>query len=151
MTNYTADAFRDTTNINIEAAKYLFENYSFEYILSSIFSQDPLEKFFGQARQRCGGNFYIDIVDVLAVMKMLILHQLLKLDLLPDPCASLKCPSCTENVHPDDIDVLRSLSLINTQELLQSDDQLQHKTIYIAGYFTRQTNNETDSEECVSS
>ena len=70
LTQYTASAFKDSTIFNIEATKHLLENYSFEYILSAIFSQDPLEKFFGQARQRCGGNFYIDIADVLAVTKM---------------------------------------------------------------------------------
>ena len=35
--------------------------FHFQYILPSIFSQDPLEKCLGQARQRCGGNYYIDI------------------------------------------------------------------------------------------
>ena len=147
LTSYTADAFKVTTNFNIEAAKHLFECHKFDYVLSAIFSQDPLEKFFGQARQRCGGNFYIDILDVLAVMRMQILHQLLKLDLMPDPCATLKCPSCTESVHPDDINVLHTLSLVNTQELLQSDGELKHKAIYIAGYVTKQTSFQTDDPE----
>ena len=151
LTNYTADALKDTTKFNMEAAKYLFENYpKFQYILPAIFSQDPLEKFFGQARQRCGGNFYIDIVDVLAVMRMQIAHQLLTYDLLPDPCATSKCPSCTENPHPDDVDVICSLSLTDTQELVQSDRELKHKAIYIAGYITNQTKIEHDSEESVS-
>ena len=123
----------------------------FEYILSAIFSQDPLEKFFGQARQRCGGNFYIDIVDVLAVMKVQILHQLLKHDIMPDPCNSMKCPSCTEQVHPDDIDIVRILSLVDTQELLGTDDDLKHKAVYIAGYIAKQSADEYDAEECVSS
>ena len=70
LTHYTANAFNDTTVYNIQASKYLFEKFSFDYILSAVFSQDPLEKFFGQARQRSGGNFYIDIFDVLAVTKM---------------------------------------------------------------------------------
>ena len=151
LTSYTADAFKFSTEYNIQAAIYLFENYSFEYILSAIFSQDPLEKFFGQARQRCGGNFYIDIIDVLAVMKMQILHQLLKHDLLPDACHSLKCPSCTEQVHPDDVDVVRSLTLADTQEMLKSDDQMKHKVIYIAGYIAKQSKDDYDAEECVSS
>ena len=130
LTSYTADAFKVTTEYNIEAAIYLLEKYSFSYILSAIFSQDPLEKFFGQARQRCGGNFYIDIVDVLAVAKMQILHQLLKHDLLPDACHSLKCPSCTEEVNPDDVDIVRTLTIADTQKLFDSEDQMKHKVIY---------------------
>ena len=88
---------------------FLFENYSFSYILSAIFFLDPLEKLFGQARQRCGGNFYIDIADILVVMRMQILHQLLKRDLLPDPCSTVRYPSCTLESTFEDIDVLQSL------------------------------------------
>ena len=54
LTLQTANAFVLTTENNIEAAK-----------------QDPAEKLFGQARQRCGGNFYI---DVMAVAKYCISH-----------------------------------------------------------------------------
>ena len=93
-----------TTENNIEAAKHI-ENHNFNYILRAVNSQDPAEKFSGQARQRCGGNFYIDTVDVMAVVKMQVLHQLLKHDLLPDKRHSYKCPNCTQEVNPDDIDV----------------------------------------------
>ena len=44
---------------NIDAAKYLIKEHSFKYVL-------PAEKSFGQARQRKGGNFYIDVSDVVA-------------------------------------------------------------------------------------
>ena len=153
LTSYTADAFKVTTEYNIEAAIYLLENYSFSYILSAIFSQDPLEKFFGQAKQRCGGNFYIDIVDVPSVAKMQILHQQLKHNLPPDACHSLKCPSCTEEVNPDDVDVVRTLTIADTQKLFDSEDQMKHKVIYIAGYIAKnhKLTDEDDSEECVSS
>ena len=79
LTLQTANAFVLTTENNIEAAKHLLENHHFNYILPAVNSQDPVEKFFGQARQRCGGNFYIDIVDVMGVAKMQVLHQLLNI------------------------------------------------------------------------
>lgn len=82
---------------------------------------------------------------------MQVLHQLLKYDLLPDPCATLKYPSCSENIYPDDIDVVRSLSLESTQELLHSDSEIKQKIIYIAGYVSKQSDFEHESEECVSS
>ena len=39
--------------------------------------------FFGQTRQRGGGNFYIDTVDIMAAAKVVNLHTLLKYDILP--------------------------------------------------------------------
>ena len=110
-----------------------------------------MEKLFGQARQRCGGNFYIDIVDVLAVMRMQILHQLLKRDLLPDPCSTVKCPSCTLEPTSDDIDVLQSLNFSATQELLASEDTMKHKVIYIASYIAKNHPQVDNDEESISS
>ena len=88
LTTYIADAFKRPTKCNINTARYLLENYLFSYVLSAMFSQDPLEKLFGQTRQRCGGNYFIDIVEIMAVMKMPILHQPLQHDLLSGPCYS---------------------------------------------------------------
>ena len=55
QTPYTANTFTVTTKNNISAAKYLLLTHNFENVLPSKFSQDPLEKFFGQTRQRFGG------------------------------------------------------------------------------------------------
>ena len=49
MTQNTADAFIITTTNAIAAAQYLFDNHDYQYILPAVFSQDPVEKFFGQA------------------------------------------------------------------------------------------------------
>ena len=108
LTAYTADAFIVTTDHNIPAAIHLFSSNDFSYILPAVFSQDPLEKVFGTARQRCGGNFYIDYGDVLAVAKIQVnsMHQLLKHDLIPDKCLSFKCPNCTEELDYNDLDAL---------------------------------------------
>ena len=57
MTKFTAAAFIVTTKSSIAAATYLLAHHHFEFVLPAVFSQDPLEKFFGQARQRHGGNF----------------------------------------------------------------------------------------------
>ena len=88
LATYIADAFKRPTKCNINTARYLLENYLFSYVLSAMFSQDPLEKLFGQTRQRCGGNYFIDIVEIMAVMKMPILHQPLQHDLLSGPSYS---------------------------------------------------------------
>ena len=66
LTKQTSSAFIVTTKSNIDAANYLLTEMKFNYVLPSIFAEEVLEKFFGIARQRCGGNFYIDIVDIMA-------------------------------------------------------------------------------------
>ena len=139
LTAYTANAFTVTTKNNISAAKYLLQTHNFEYVLPSVFSQDPLEKFFGQARQRFGGNFYIDVKDVLVAGKVQRLHQMVKYDAIrkdnsnSDPHA-LRCSSCEDELCEEDIDLLESFQICNTGELLDSSDPLKQKVVFIAGY-----------------
>ena len=54
------------------------------------------------------GSFYIGIVDVMAAAKMQVLHQLLKLDIVPDKSLSYTSPSCTEEVTSDNINVVQN-------------------------------------------
>ena len=83
LTKMTASAFITTTKTNIEAATFLLSEMNFKYILQAVFADEALEKFFGQTRQRSGGNFYIDVGDVMAAAKTFNLHNLLKNNLLP--------------------------------------------------------------------
>ena len=66
----TAEAFTVSTRNIVDAAKLLLADKDFNYVLLAIFANEPLEKFFGQARQRRGGNFYIDVVDIMAAAKI---------------------------------------------------------------------------------
>jgi len=137
LTKFTADAFLVTTRFNIAAATELLINQHFRYVLSAVFSQDPLEKFFGQARQRFGGNFYIDIGDVLAAAKVQRLHQLLKLDIIPKDDSQRTCRMCTATLDEQDLELLQDFTLIDTQILIESEDSQKHKIIFVAGYLTR--------------
>ena len=56
---------------------------NFQNVLPRIFSDDALEKFFGQSRQRSGGNFYIDVVDINAAANIVNLKSLIKYDIFP--------------------------------------------------------------------
>ena len=134
LTKFTAEAFVITTINNIAASKHLLENCDFQYILPAIFSQDPLEKFFGQARQRCGGNFYIDIVDVMSAGKTQHVHQLVKYDIIPHGTADRNCSVCDLDIQETDIQLLHELSVEDTQNLLNSNDPLKHKVVYIGGF-----------------
>ena len=74
LTKFTTDAFINTTKANIAAAIRLQDEYNFKYVLPALWSQNFIENFFGQAMQRMGGNFYIDICDVMSAGKVLNLH-----------------------------------------------------------------------------
>ena len=73
LTKFTADAFIVTTKFSVAAATYLLTHHQFEFVLPAVFSQDPLEKFFGQAKRHVG-NFYIDVGDVISACKAQRLH-----------------------------------------------------------------------------
>ena len=59
LTKFTADAFLITTKFNIATATELLTVHHFRYVLPAVFTQEFLEKFFGQARQQYGGNFIL--------------------------------------------------------------------------------------------
>ena len=154
MTQSTADAFVVTTSNVISAAEYLLKEHSFQYLLPAIFSQDPLEKFFGQARQRCGGNFYIDIKDVIAAGKFQQMHQLINCDAVPE-CSSNKgtnCSECNRELLPEDIDLLQEININDTQLLLESSGIMKEKIVFLGGFLAHKHEEQNvDEEEEISS
>ena len=135
MTVYTGNAFVTTTKTNIDAAKYLIEEQSFKFVLPAVFSQSPLEKFFGQARQRKGGNFYIDLTDVLAASKVQGLHTLIKLDLKPVGTTGIECELCPIDPLEEDLEHLSTVKISDSQTLV-TKSIFKEKIVYIAGYLT---------------
>jgi hypothetical protein len=127
------------------AATELLSDHHFSYFLPAVFSQDLLEKFFGQARQRFGGNFYIDIGDVIAAAKVQRLHQLLKLDIIPKDDAQRTCSNCTATPEEQDLEVLQDITTDDTENLIHSDDSLKHKIIFVAGFLTRKYDTQSAS------
>ncbi|ESO02840.1 hypothetical protein HELRODRAFT_174269 [Helobdella robusta] len=136
LTKFTADAFVVTSKFNIAASTELLSDHHFRYVIPAVFSQDPLEKFFGQARQRFGGNFYIDISDVIAAANVQRLHQLLKLDIIPKDDAQRACINCTASPDEQDLEMLQDITTEDTENLIQSDNCLKHKIIFVAGFLT---------------
>ena len=135
LTKMTASAFITTTKTNIEAASFLLSEMNFKYVLQAVFADELLEKFFGQTRQRTGGNFYIDVGDVMAAAKTFNCHNLLKNNLIPDEFTQSECLACTADLDENDLESLHELSLHDTQQFITSDeDTLKHKIVYIAGH-----------------
>jgi hypothetical protein len=96
-----------------------------------------LHQFVISARQRFGGNFYIDIGDVIAAAKVQRLHQLLKLDIIPKDDAQRTCSHCAAETDEEDLELLQDVATDDTEILIESNDSLKHKIIYVAGFLTR--------------
>ena len=117
------------TRANIEAAEWLLTQHNFTYVLPGVFADEAFEEFFGQARQRNSGNFYIDIVDIKAAAETKNLHAFLKYESMPHKCNNVACTSniCIDDYHFDII-------IADTEDLVQSNDSIKHKIIFLAGY-----------------
>ena len=50
----------------------------FYYVFPAVFADHTLEKFFGQARQRISGHFFIDVVGVNAAGAKKNLNAIMK-------------------------------------------------------------------------
>ena len=146
LTKQTGNAFTSSTRTNIETAKYLLTDKDFSYFLSAIDADEALEKFFGKARMRSCGNFYIDMVDVAAAAKVTNLHALLQYDLLPEQLDESNCPTCSQDVSEDDIDSISDYTVEETEMVIDSDDCLKHKIIYIAGHLIHKFGNDEGEE-----
>ena len=118
-----------------------------------FWSENPIENFFGQARQRMGGNFSIDICDVMAAGKVLNLHQLIKYDIVPDGNQATDCEYCNMIPISVDLELVSNLAITDTQTLLESTDILKEKVVFITGYLSRKhfQEGEIEDEELVTS
>lgn len=75
------------------------------------------------------GNFYIDIVDIKAAAETKNLHALLKYDATPHQSHDVPC---TSNICIDDDQF--DITITDTEDLVQSNDTVKHKVIFLAGY-----------------
>ena len=149
LTKQTAEAFTVSTRNNVDDAKLLLADKDFDYVLPAIFAGEALEKFFGQAR---GGNFYIDVVDIMAAAKIVNLQTLIKHDIMPESSSRvLDCDrNCTTSENPAErSELIDEITLQDTQELLRSDDTLKHKVVYLAGYLVYKYGDSTSMEEII--
>ena len=152
LTQQTAEAFTVSTRNNVAAAKLLLSEKDFDYVLPAIFADEALEKFFGQARQRRGGNFCIDVVDITAAAKIANLHTLLKHEIMPDSSsrANDSDKNCITYSNPDErSDLIDEITPQDTQELLGSDDPLKHKVVYLAGHLVHKYGTSSSMEEII--
>ena len=95
---------------------------------------------------------YIDIEDVLAAAKVQILHTLLKYDITHTENRLCQCASCTEPLNIEDLETVNNLDIYDTQCLLDSENDLKHKVIFIGGHLVHKHGQpDLDVGECISS
>ena len=111
-----------------------------------MFSQNPLEKFFGQGRQRNSGNVYVDIVYVIAAGKAQRTHQLIKYGITPEDETIRPCTFCNAVVDEEDVEMLHEITIEDTQTLVNSNETLKQKITYIAGFLVH-THGEPDNTQ----
>ena len=100
-----------------------------------------------------GGNFYIDIGDVIASAKAQHLHQLLKYDIVPvgDGCDVDQCQFCNAAVDMNDLKLINEISLKDTENVLESDVTYKQKLVFLAGFFAHKFEQEViDTSEEIS-
>ena len=61
-------------------------------------------------------------------------RQLVKYDIIPHGTADRNCLVCDLDIQETDIQLLHELSVEDTQNLLNSNDPLKHKVVYIGGF-----------------
>ena len=131
--------------------KMQYSSIDVQYILPAMFSTNPMEKFFGQSRQCVGGNFYINVVDVISAAKVQRLHQLIKNDIIPTDDAIRKtCVHCEVDINEEDLNIVGEFNIDYAQELLNSTDTLKHKVVYIAGFLSRKHQPAFETDEVLS-
>ena len=108
------------------------EDYRQEYVLLGHFQGDYIEELFGHYRQRCGGNYYISVQQVLQTAridhaKTIISANNLDVNFFTD--ISHKCSFCTEEMSEADNEVMEKLEQLRCA--LSKDVQL--TMVFIAG------------------
>lgn len=114
---------------NTQAAELLLTRHNFIHVLPGVFADEVLEKFFGQDRQRNGGNFYTGIVDITAAAETKNLHALLKYKSTPHQPHALPCTSVIfiDHYHFD-------IAVADAKDLIQSYDSLKYVILFLDGH-----------------
>lgn len=74
----TAESLQVTMLSMLELSEYLLKQCGFKYVLTGKMNQDPLERFFGKARQAGCENDHPDMPSFLQVYQILTVYSLLK-------------------------------------------------------------------------
>lgn len=118
--------------LTLKSTSFLIEDLlseGYDYVLTSRFQSDPIERRFSKYRQMSGGRFLVGLREVVSSEKILQLKSLLKeefnfwdMDLQPDE---------------QQIDFEEFTLYENELEEIELDNDTKEVAIYIAGYITK--------------
>ena len=89
----------------------------------------------------CGGNFYIDIGDVIAAAKAQHLHQLLKFEIIPEgETCTVDCVLYDSVGDVCDLEIIDEISVKDTEILIESNNTVKQKVVYLGGFLAHKFN-----------
>lgn len=141
LSRETEFSLKHTTIAMIGMSKYLLNTNILQYILLGKFQNDEIESRFGQYRQMSGGNYHINVTELLESEKKLKTISLLKLKSSKAGEFSLKDlvleeSDCEIDLHEYD-ELSDSININNVLEEVKHYDVSENEQmslIYIAGY-----------------
>ena len=137
LTSQTVSALVRTLHCHADLLEDLLKE-GYQYVLTSRFQSDPLERRFGQYRQMSGGRFLVGLREATSSEKIIKIKTLLKEGVNID-----------ENVQEEDIDqgaefecLLNDEKIINcSPECLSLSNDSREVAVYIAGYIAKKLSN----------
>ena len=110
----------------------------YDFVLTSRFQSDPLERRFGQYRQMNGGRFLVGLRDVTSSEKIVKIKTLLKEDLNID---NVKVDNTNDDETTSRLLSHTSMVSCSPQHLCLSDGS-REVAVHIAGYIAKKLKND---------
>ena len=110
----------------------------YDFVLTSRFQSDPLERRFGQYRQMSGGRFLVGLRGVTSSEKIITIKSLLKEDLDID---NVKVDSTNKDETTSRLLSQTSIEYCSPEHLCLSDDS-KEVAVHIAGYIEKKLKND---------
>ena len=110
----------------------------YDFVLTSRFQSDPLERRFGQYRQMNGGRFLVGLRNVTSSEKIIKIKTLLKEDLNID---NVKVDNTNDDETTSRLLSHTSIVSCSPQHLCLSDDS-REVAVHIAGYIAKKLKND---------
>jgi hypothetical protein len=133
LTAQTSDALRRTLRCHAALIEDLLSS-GYDFVLTSRFQSDPLERRYGQYRQMSGGRFLVSLKDVVTSEKILKIKSLLREGF--DINEEVKIEYDYENeLNILEIDIQ---NIIGDASVISLSEKTKNVSNYVAGYVARQ-------------
>jgi hypothetical protein len=145
FTAQTSNALIRTLRATAELSMELL-NEGYDYVLTSKFQSDPLERRYGNLRSMSGGRFLVSLTEVNNSERILLLRSVIKEDIdFWDEDLYENSTEVTKSWEHFKHDISLHASELHESSLLK--DSLEVSTT-IAGYIAKKVNNKVQCDQC---